>query len=175
MKRNKRVTTAHQARTHSLLTAPVGAITFALGTLLIGFLAASAGFTFVPLVPPYRQLPFLYPPLWFFWVVWLVIYPSWGVATWLVWRKRAVADVRGALALYVITLIGNTLFLPIGNLSGGNPAILSLMDANGVFSSWITFWLYTRYSKQARWFLLPLLIWMPLTFLLKVWLWQLNR
>ncbi|UBF28831.1 tryptophan-rich sensory protein [Kovacikia minuta CCNUW1] len=175
MKRNKRAATAHLTRSDSLLDAPGGAIAFALGTLLLGFLAAWVGFTFVPPVPPYRQLPFLYPPLWFFWAVWLVIYPSWGVATWLVSRKHAVADVRGVLALYVITLMGNTLFLPIGNLSGGNPAVLSLMDANGVFSSWVMFWLYTRYSKRAGWFLLPLLIWMPLTFLLKLWLWQLNR
>lgn len=174
MKRHK-VTTTHKAQTYLRLAPPVEATAFALGTLLIGFLAAWVGFTFIPPVPPYRQLPFLYPPPWFFWSVWLVIYPCWGVATWLIWRKRSVADVRGALALYVITLIGNTLFLPIGNLSGGNPAILSLMDANGVFSSWVTFWLYTRYSKRAGLFLLPLLIWMPLTFLLKIWLWQLNQ
>lgn len=78
------------------------------------------------------------------------------------------------MAVYVTTLIGNTLFLPIGNLSGGNPAILSLMDANGVVGSWIIFWLYTRYSKQSGWFLVPLLLWMPVTLLLKIWLWQLN-
>jgi tryptophan-rich sensory protein len=152
----------------------LGATAFALGTLLIGSVAAWIGFTFVPAVPPYQYLPFLYPPLWFFWAVWFVIYPGWGVATWLVWQQRNVADVRGAMAVYVTTLIGNTLFLPIGNLSGGNPAILSLMDANGVVGSWIIFWLYTRYSKQSGWFLVPLLLWMPVTLLLKIWLWQLN-
>jgi translocator protein len=175
MQRQKSVSPTRQARIPLWLATPLGAIAFAAGTLLIGCLGAWVGFNWVPPVPPYRHLPFLYPPLWFFWAVWFVIYPGWGVATWLVWRHRNVADVRGALALYAITLVGNTLFLPIGNLSGGNPAILSLMDANGVFSSWITFWLYTRYSKQAGWFLLPLMIWMPLTLLLKIWLWQLNR
>jgi len=154
---------------------PIGAAAFALGTLLIGFLGAGIGFTLVPPLPPYPHLPFLYPPLWFFWAVWFVIYPGWGIATWLVWRRRDTADIRGVMALYILTLLGNTLFLPIGNLSGGNPAVLSLMDANGVINSWVTFWLYTRYSKTARWFLLPLVVWMPLTFLLKIWLWQLNR
>ena len=167
------VTTNHSAKaTGDTL---FGAVAFALGTLFIGFLAAWVGFTFVPAVPPYRHLPFLYPPLWIFWAVWFVIYPAWGVATWLVWRKRNGADTRGVMVTYLLTLIGNTLFLPIGNLSGGNPAVLSLMDANGVISSWITLWLYTRYSKTAGWFLLPLIVWMPITFLLKIWLWQLNR
>ncbi|MEO0520977.1 MAG: TspO/MBR family protein [Cyanobacteria bacterium P01_A01_bin.116] len=169
------MTDAQQAQTGVMLDAPAGVIVFALGTLLIGFAAAWIAFAVASPVPPYRQLPLLYPPLWFFWAVWLIIYPCWGVATWLVWRKRCVSDVRGALALYIITLVGNTLFLPISNLSGGNPAILSLMDANGVLSSWITYWLYTRYSKWAGRFLLPLLFWMPLTLLLKLWLWQLNR
>jgi len=152
-----------------------GAVVFALGTLTVGFVAAWIGFAFVPPVPPYRYLPFLYPPPWAFWAIWLIIYPGWGLATWLVWRERYRADVRGVMALYIMTLIGNALFLPIGNLSGGNPAVLSLMDANGVIGSWFTYWLYTRYSKMAGWFLLPMVIWLPVTFLLKIWLWQLNR
>lgn len=156
--------------------APSGAIAFlfAAGTLLLGSLAAWISFAFIPPGPALR-LPSVYPPLWMFWAVWLVIYPCWGIATWLVWQQRHTADVRGAMALYFLTLISNMLFLPIGNLSGGNPAILSLMDANGVLSSWVITWLYARYSNVATKFMLPLLIWMPITLALKIWLYLLNR
>lgn len=166
--------TMFQLKKEKGLDGYLGALLFALGTLLSGSLAAWLSFTVIPPVPAYAHLPWLYPPPWVFWLVWIVIYPCKGLAAWLVWRERSRADVRGAMAVFTMILIGNMLFLPIANLSGGNPLILTLMDFNGVVSSWIIFWLYRLYSKAAGWFLLPLVIWMPVTFLLKCWLWYLN-
>jgi translocator protein len=149
------------------------AFLFAGGTLALGYFAAWFSFTFIPSGPA-LTLPPIYPPPWVFWAVWLVIYPCWGVATSLVWEQRHTADVKAVMALYFLTLISNTLFLPIANLSGGNPAVLSLMDANGVVSSWVIAWLYTRYTRAAGLWMLPLLIWMPITLALKIWLYLVN-
>lgn len=153
------------------------ALVFAGGTLLAGMLAALASFALIPGAVGFAEglkPPPITPPDWAFWAVWILIYPTLGFATWLVWRRRRVADVRGALALFVLLLVGNFMFLPISNLTGGEPAVLTLMDANGLVYAYVLTWLYSRYDKASAWWLAPLLIWMPVTTFLKAWLWTLN-
>jgi translocator protein len=153
------------------------AVAFALGTLCSGLLSAGLSFAAAgnhSAANPAGVLPALWPPAWVFWAVWTVIYPCWGVATWLVWRRRHGADVRGALALYTINILGALFFLPLSNLTANNPAVLTLLDANGLIGAYALAWLYTRYDRSTLWWLLPYLVWMPLTLALKIWLWLLN-
>lgn len=153
------------------------ALLFAAGTLLSGMLSAAISFATAgthSAATPAGILPFLWPPSWVFWAVWMVIYPCWGVATFLVWRRRHEADVRGALILYAINVIGALFFLPLSNLTANNPGVLTLLDANGLIGTCALAWLYSRYEKATLWWLLPYLIWMPLTLGLKAWLWVLN-
>ena len=64
--------------------------------------------------------------------------------------------------------------MPVASLSGNNPGVMTLGDLNGIVSSWILAWLYTRYSRHSFWYLLPLLTWMPITFALKLMYWHAN-
>lgn len=149
------------------------AVGFSLVPLAIGALAAQIGLSLPPSSPPWKY-PAFWPPLWVFWSVWFLIYPTWGFATYLVWRRRAAADVRGAIALFVAAVVSGLFFMPVASLSGNNPGVMSMGDLNGVFSSWIFTWLYTRYDKRTLLFLVPLLIWMPVTLLLKLLYWHAN-
>ena len=145
---------------------------FAIGTFLLGGLAAQIGLN-IPHTDHWRY-PGFWPPLWIFWAVWVVIYPCWGLATYLIWCKRHEADVRGALALFVASVGSGFFFMPIASLSNNNPGVMTMGDLNGIVSSLIIAWLYTRYDRRTIWLLLPLLIWMPITFGLKLLYWSFN-
>ena len=146
---------------------------FSIGTLVIGMLTAYISFSVFPLDRTYT-LPLVYPPLWMFWLVWLILYPSMGLAAGHVWLKRNEFDIRGALIFYVSILLTNFMFLPIANVSNGNPAIMTFMDINGVLTALLLGWLFSRYSKQAFYYLLPLILWMPVTATFKILLWIAN-
>ncbi|GHF54497.1 tryptophan-rich sensory protein [Deinococcus metalli] len=153
------------------------ALVFALGTLLSGMVSAVLSFATAgahTAAEPAGILPALWPPAWVFWAVWIVIYPAWGVATFVVWRRRRETDVRGPLVLYALNVLGALFFLPLSNLTANSPAVLTLLDANGLIGAYAMAWLYTRHEKRALWWLLPYLVWMPLTLGLKTWLWLLN-
>ena len=119
-----------------------------------------------------------YPPVWppdsLFWAVWLVIYPCSAVAAWLVWQRRHDADVRGALTAFALMNVAGALFLPVAGLAAANPAVLTLMDLNGLVAVYALAWLFSRYSTRAAWWMLPYLVWMPVTAALKAWLWSYN-
>lgn len=146
----------------------VGITAFGAGAAAIGFGLVGAG------AADQTVYPAGWPPLWLFWTVWLVIYPASGVAAWQVWLRRHDADVRGALVAFVLMNLASALFLPISSLVGGIPAVLTLMDLNGVIAVYVIAWLFSRYARSAAWWMLPYLVWMPITTALKVWLWTLN-
>lgn len=70
--------------------------------------------------------------------------------------------------------VANLLFLPVSGLVGGLPSVLTIMDLNGVVSVYVLAWLFSRYAPRAALWMLPYLIWMPLTSALKAWYWVLN-
>ena len=146
---------------------------FSIGTLVVGMLTAYLSFSLFPLNRTYN-LPVVYPPQWLFWVIWLILYPTMGLAAGHIWLKRAEFDVRGALIFYASILLTNVMFLPIANVSNGNPAIMTFMDINGVLTAGLLGWLFSRYSTPAFYWLLPLLIWMPITATVKILLWMAN-
>lgn len=146
---------------------------FSIGTLVVGMLTAYVSFALFPLDRTYT-LPVVYPPLWMFWVVWLILYPTMGLAAGHIWLKRREFDIRGAMIFYASILLTNFMFLPIANVSNGNPAIMTFMDINGVLTAGLLGWLFSRYSKQAFYWLLPLILWMPVTTAFKILLWLAN-
>lgn len=148
---------------------------FVVGITAFGAGAAAIGFGVVdPAIVDRTVHPALWPADWIFWAVWLVIYPASGVAAWRVWRQRRTADVRGALVAFALMNVAGALFLPISSLVGGLPAVLTLMDLNGVVAVYAIAWLFARYDRRAALWMLPYLVWMPLTSALKIWLWTLN-
>jgi tryptophan-rich sensory protein len=144
------------------------ALAFCVTPLLAGAAAAKVGLGLRPVNTPWHY-PAHWPPLTMFWLVWTVIYPSWGYGAYLLWQKRNRADVRGAIAMTLTTMVGGLFFMPTAALTGNNPIVMTLGDANGVLSSWILAWLYSRYDSRSTWFLAPLLVWMPITLGLKIW------
>ena len=109
-------------------------------------------------------------PGWVFWAVWLIIYPAMGVSTFLVWRKRREADVRLPLALSAVAFLQNLSFWLSRSL-GTTVAI----DAIGLVLAYFTAWVYSRTSRAAATWLLPWLVWMPITTVLKFWMWVYAR
>lgn len=165
---------------HGLTTSPINEKMsrttlwlFSIGTMVIGLLTAYLSFSLFPLDRTYNP-PVIYLPLWVFWFVWLILYPSMGMAAGHVWSNRKTADVRGAMVFYASVLVTNILFLPIANVSNGNPAIMTFMDVNGIITALLLGWLFARYSRKAFLWLLPLIIWMPITAIFKVLLWLVN-
>ena len=155
-----------------------GAVAFAGGILALGLLSAGLSFAAQPEAVGSRApqvYPPIYPPDWAFWAVWLVIYPCWGVATWLVWQRHQEVNLRNFRRFFAATLALNLAFMPIAALTRGNPAVLAALDATGIVLLPLTFWMYGRYSRLALYWLSPMFIWGPITLGLKIWLTLLNR
>lgn len=147
-----------------------------LGITGLGCVAAAIGFGLPAQSVPLTETtyPSWWPPLPLFWMVWLVIYPASAVAAWLVWRQRLVSDVRGALVAFALMNVASALFLPVSTLVGELPSVMTLMDLNGVVAVSAIAWLFSRYDRTAAWWMLPYLVWMPTTTILKALLWHYN-
>lgn len=146
-------------------------IAFSLSTFMIGMMASGFSFLIFPSHPTYESPGFL-PPSWFFAMVWCILYPCIGIAGGYLWLLRNQYDLRASMAFYISMLVTNLLFLPISNLSGNNPGIMTLMDLNGVVYSILFSWICNKYSREAFLWSLPLLIWMPVTASIKILLWM---
>ncbi len=149
---------------------------FPVVTLLAGQLSSFLSFLYFPFNPNNHLLnyPIIYPPTWLFIVVWLILYPCMGISMAYIYKIRNQMDITGTLSSYILLLTSNIIFLPIMNISKGNPAIMTFLDFNGIVYACIFSWLCYKYSKTAFYWSLPLTFWMPITFLLKVALWILN-
>ena len=150
---------------------------FAVGVLLLGMVDALVTMLVFQGNPAknaiYRNPP-IWPPDWVFWVVWIVIYPCLGVATALIWKQRFSVPVGRAIAFFVVLLSITLIFLPLSSAINGNPAGLTMMDTTAFLFAYATAWAYRRVTQNAVWWLVPLLIWTPVTLLLKIWYWHLN-
>jgi translocator protein len=149
---------------------------FSVTTFLVGQLAGFFSYLFFPFNPNSNNyiLPSIYPANWVFIVVWIILYPCMGLSMGHIYKLRKNVDISGVLIAYLIMLSANLMFLPIMNLSKGNPAIMTFMDFNGIVSALLFSWLCFKYSKTAYYWSLPLTIWMPITFIIKVGLWTAN-
>ncbi|MGV8884111.1 MAG: TspO/MBR family protein [Microbacteriaceae bacterium] len=104
------------------------------------------------------------PPNWLFGPAWTLLYTLMSVAAWLIWRKRAVAEVRSPLTFYIVQLALNAIWTPV--FFGlypfiGSPAlwialvIILALDV-AILLTMMRFW---KVSKAAAWLLVPYWAW----------------
>ncbi|MBS2967770.1 tryptophan-rich sensory protein [Metabacillus sp. KIGAM252] len=138
-------------------------ILFSIGTLIVVMTAALIGFAYAP---PNENLHTA-PGDSFFWIAWLIVIPTWGIATWLVWLQRGKEDIRGAMVVFAFFLLSIISFFP--NTAAANQSVLAIFigDVIGIIESLFILWLYSRYSRAAILWLLPLVIWFPITTVIK--------
>ena len=104
-------------------------------------------------------------PAWVFIAVWSVIHPSMGMAAWLVWRGREAPgrDVFAPLALLLVGFLQTFTFWFTDSLRS-----TAVIDATGVLLAVAAWSAVRRHSRAgARW-LLPWVVWMPVTFAVKI-------
>lgn len=150
------------------------ALVFAAGILALGMLAAAWGYW---LGSDYEQPvvnPPIYPPDWFFWAIWLILYPLLGVSTWIVWCHRQEATAKTALIVFTIHFLANLSWVPVVHATRSTLVVPVLMDVFVdvfVFATAIVYW---RASKLAFYWLIPYLIWNGFTTFIKIWRLLLN-
>lgn len=110
--------------------------------------AVDIGLTRVPLPP------------WVFIVVWAVIHAGMGLAA---WRLRSTEDYAVPLALLVVGFLQTNLFW----LSDGLRSVAAA-DATGLLLAVVTTWAVARQSRAAAWWLVPWVVWMPVTLAVKI-------
>ena len=140
------------------------ALMFALSVLLIGMVPAALTFVLDPNAVVRISLDAVPIPAWVFTVVWLVIYPGMGIATWFVWNTRRERDISIPLTIFVAALLQTIAFWFTNSLR-----MTAVMDATGLLLAYTVAWVYSRYWKAAVWWLLPWLLWTPITLLIKLW------
>lgn len=150
------------------------AIVFAVSTLTLGMLAAAWGYS---LNRGYEQFvinPPNYPPDWFFWAIWLILYPLLGIATWIVWRHRQAFSVKIALVIFVIHFLANLSWVPVVHATRSTlvvPVFMDIFVDVFVLATAIAYW---RVSKAAFYWLIPYLSWSVFTTFIKIWRLLLN-
>ena len=137
---------------------------FAAIALILGFLPAALTFALRKNAAEEVGLSQLSVPAWVFIAVWAIIYPSLGVAAW----QILTTDDRsgGILVPAVVLVVGflqTTAFWFTDSLRA-----TAVTDATGVLVSIAATVVIGSTSPSAAPWLLPLLIWMPVTLILKL-------
>jgi tryptophan-rich sensory protein len=140
----------------------LGAIGFAVALLALGLGVAFLALATRPALEGVVEQPDLLFPPWVFWAVWLLIYPAQGVALWLIWRQRRAKNVSAPVILFAVAWLQNLTFWLTDSL-----VTTAFIDTVGLALAYATAWLFARYSRAAARWLLPWLIWMPITTVLK--------
>ena len=140
------------------------ALLFAVTVLGIGMLPGALSFALDTTTSTRIGLGVVPIPVWVFRLVWLIAYPSMGIATWLVWRRRREVDVAVPLVVFGVALLQTLSFWLVDSIR-----MIAVIDATGVILAYTVAWVYARHVRAAVWWLLPWLIWMPITFVVKLW------
>lgn len=119
--------------------------------------------------------PFFTPPDWVFGPVWTVLYLLMALSAALVWQKGfAKPLVKIALALYLLQLILNGLWMPL--FFGLKMPLLAFFEIVLLWSAIVlTILSFSRVSKPAVLLLLPYIVWTSFAAVLNFSLWLLNR
>jgi len=117
--------------------------------------------------------PCFTPPSWVFGPAWLTLYTLMGIAAFLIWEKRKENNVKGALTIFGIQLVANTLWSIF--FFGMRSPLLGLID---IIILWILIFLTTikfmKISKQAGLLLVPYLLWVTFATALNIGILLLN-
>jgi len=134
-------------------------------------------FTREPISDWYAELnkPFFTPPDWVFGPAWTVLYLLMALSAALVWQKGfANPLVKTALALYLLQLILNGLWMPL--FFGLKMPLLAFCEIVLLWSAIVlTILSFARVSKPAVLPLLPYILWTSFAAVLNFSLWLLNR
>jgi benzodiazapine receptor len=125
---------------------------------------------------PTLNKPAWNPPAWVFGPVWTLLYLMMGIASWLVWQKRAQneAQVRRALGWYGLQLGLNLVWSVI--FFGLRQVGLALIEIVALWSTLtITIVKFGRIRRAAAGLLLPYLLWTTFATALNAAIWWLNR
>ena len=136
-----------------------------------GFATSSSVSTWYPTL----NKPAWTPPAWVFGPVWTVLYGLMGIASWLVWRKRAdrEAQVRQALGWYGLQLALNLGWSVI--FFGLQLVGLALIEIVALWSALLVTTLkFGRIRRDAAGLLLPYLLWTTFAAVLNAAIWWLN-
>jgi tryptophan-rich sensory protein len=101
-------------------------------------------------------------PPWVFIVVWAIIHAGMGLAAWHLRRSSAV-DACVPLALLAVGFLHSNLFWLAEGLRS-----VAATDATGLLLAAVTTWAVARQSRAAARWLLPWLVWMPITLVIKI-------
>jgi tryptophan-rich sensory protein len=101
-------------------------------------------------------------PPWVFVVVWAVIHAGMGLAAWQL-RHSSTVDACLPLALLAVGYLHSQLFWLAEGLRS-----VAATDATGVLLATVTAWAFARQSRAAARWLLPWLVWMPITLTIKL-------
>jgi tryptophan-rich sensory protein len=125
---------------------------------------------------PILKKPVWTPPAWVFGPVWTLLYLMMGIASWLVWQKRAKnqTQVRRALDWYGLQL-GLNLFWSV-IFFGLQQIGLALIEIVVLWSALLmTIIKFGRIRRAAAGLLLPYLLWTTFATALNAAIWWLNR
>ena len=119
--------------------------------------------------------PCFNPPGWVFGPVWTVLYVLMAVSAGLVWHKELAGPiVRMALALYLLQLVLNGLWMPL--FFGAKMPLLAFIDIVLLWAAIIlTILVFVKVSRYAGLLMLPYLAWTTFAAVLNFSLWYLNR
>lgn len=129
----------------------------------LGFVVSSAAFIFRPGVADDIGLSILPVPAWFFIGLWVVIYGGMGIAVWQLIREKIDASICVPAAILIAGILQTYLFWLSDSVR-----TVAMMDSIGLILSATTFWVFMQYSRRAALWLLPWVIWMPVTLALKI-------
>jgi len=110
--------------------------------------------------------PGLNLPDWLFGLIWTIIYPALGIATCHAWVHRKKPGAGEALVLFALCFLILLSFLPITAVAH-DQRVTAMIDVLGLASSYAAAWAYRRVDLRAGAWMSPLLVWMPITTLLK--------
>jgi tryptophan-rich sensory protein len=139
-----------------------GGFVYAAVTLLLAQIPGAAAFALNPNTATDIGLTAVPVPAWVFIVVWMVIYPWMGIAA---WRLRQ--DVHAGTSIPLVVLAAGFLQTKLFWLSDSLRAV-AVADATGVLLAVTAVWVFSRYSRAATAWLLPWLVWMPVTLAIKI-------
>jgi translocator protein len=113
------------------------------------------------------------PPSWVFGPVWIALYTLMGIASFLVWQKKELSNVKIALSVYGVQLVLNALwsilFFGLKNPGLAFAEIIVLLIF--IIITTILFW---RINTVAGILMLPYIAWVTFATFLNYTIWQLN-
>ena len=131
--------------------------------VILGQIPAGFAMAFKPNIITDIGLDILPLPAWFFITLWVVIYVGMGITAW----KILSLDTKSIKCIPVAILASGFLTTHFFWFTD-NFQTTAILDAMGIIISFTAYWVCAQYSRKATYWLLPWVIWMPITFALKI-------